>query len=105
MKPPSLLLPLIKQEISGVPIISLINNKSTFAALIDTGADHSILDSRLVKKLGLQVKPAHELSLLCANDETINTIGKAELNVQIGDKPTSHSFYVLEKLALPCIIG
>src|SRR5688572_30482216 len=104
MTAPSLLLPLLKQD-TGVPITSLISNNSTFQALIDTGADYSTIDRKLAEKLRVNILPCENVHLLCANDETIKVSGKTDLNIQLGDKKITHSFYILSKLALPCIIG
>ncbi|CAL8119144.1 unnamed protein product [Orchesella dallaii] len=71
------------------------------------GSTYSLITSKLVKNLGLEIDYNSLIQLKCANSTNMKSIGTADIEIQLGRSLISHKFHVMSDSALaqPCIIG
>ena len=89
----------------GVPMVSITSDYKDFPAVMDTGCTNSLLEYKLARNLNRNFLSVGESSFTCTNKEELKPIGKTAVTVQLGNKCISHVFYVVDKLAYPCILG
>jgi len=88
---------------NGVPSVNAKMRNSTVPRLVGTGADYSVMDSKLAKKLC--PKSQNGLKMLDISRSKFKPRGKVSLNSQIGINQIKCGFMEMEKLLIPCIIG
>ena len=81
--------------------------KQRIRALIDTGAEVSIISDRVFHNLQRHSKLQTNvnLELQCANGNPLQVLGVASLDFKIGNKIFKHHFYVVKNLSRNCLLG
>ena len=76
-------------------------------ALVDTGADVSVISNRLYSTIrnGVRTRPPPPVNLKSANGGRIKIVGEAELNFNLGGRLIAHSFLIVEGVKTECILG
>ena len=82
--------------------------KISFAALYDTGATKSVMNTDLYRTLDPSfetLSPSVAVDLYDVHDRKLKTLGTASLHIKYGDEILQQQFIVTENIAEPCIFG
>jgi len=74
-------------------------------ALLDSGSDICLIRKSFATKFHKPIKPCKSVRLTTASCHKIKPFGKMELEFQLGHKKFNYTFYVIEKLPIPILIG
>ena len=78
---------------------------ATAEALVDTGADRSLLSADLALRIpGIALKETDTV-LFAADQEPMAVIGMAYVDIAVGSRRLNHRFYVTKDLRPVCILG
>ena len=86
--------------------VSIKLGRRTYRALVDTGAEVSVMSDRVYRSL----RPIPELqkrkvNLQAANGSPLHIDGLARLQIKIGNQVTPHDFFVIKNLNRNFILG
>ena len=71
----------------------------TYRALVDKGAEVSVISSRVFKKLRPRLElQKKDIKLLTADGSPLHVEGLCRLQIQIGNKSTPHDFFIGKNL-------
>lgn len=90
-----------KISLTGNPSSCLVKfGKNKFRALIDTGAEGSLISRKMSHSLSFppKVNKNQKPYLQAANGESLSVVGRVNLSFKINGLPLSHNFYVTEGL-------
>jgi len=86
--------------------ITIKLGSTTFRALIDTGAEVSVINSRVYRALKPRPKLTNKkINLQTANGSSLTMEGMAYLQVKIGKRIIPHEFFVVKNLNRNIILG
>ena len=91
----------------GKPKSVVINfQKNRVRALVDTGAEVSLINYKVFQNLKQKpkIRPPPS-SLHCANGGPLHIKGVTELNFKLGEEMFTHTFYVVTNLFRNCLLG
>ena len=91
-------------KFQGRPSVDVQVEGKRMNCLLDTGAGINVLSASGWKKLGSKQLEECEMKLRCANNSTLETMGKVSLNVQVGNK-SKQIVFMVGKLVVPEMIG
>ena len=92
--------------LNGRPSLYCKLNGEEVNCLLDTGASISVVDRTIVDKLqNIKINVSHTGNVKCANESKVTILGRAKLNVNIGDESHEINFYVSERLSPKVIAG
>ena len=77
-------------------------------ALVDTGADISVMSKQFLNKTGFthgQLKPASCKTIIAVNGQHVRILGKIQLCISIQNKSFNHLVHVLDNLHHSLILG
>lgn len=96
-----------KIEISGNPSTTVIKiGKQKLRALLDTGAEVSIISNRIFKMLPNKPRLRKEsMTLQSVSSTPLKVIGSADISFQITHLTLRHKFYVVDGMNRNCILG
>jgi gag-polyprotein putative aspartyl protease len=80
-------------------------NDTEIQAIIDTGAATNIISNKLLDKLGLEIQESSGARFTIANGEKAASLGKTEIEIEIGDWIIPITVEVIESRNKDLIIG
>jgi len=86
----------------------VINGKIPTQALVDTGAGSSCVDENYVVQHKIKINklsPNDDHAFTIADKSTIKVLGKAHIELTIGNEIFDHSFHVISNLSVDIILG
>jgi len=86
----------------------IINGKIPMQALVDTGAGSSCVDEKYVRDNKMTINHLTETddhAFTIADKTTIKVLGKAHIELTIGNEIFDHSFQVISNLSVDIILG
>lgn len=94
-------------NLAGSPSSILVKLKGQrYRALVDTGADISLIHSRVYNQVKKTVRlEASDISLQTVNGEPLRFRGKVTIPLQIGKEKVSHTFLVVDGISRNVLLG
>ena len=86
--------------------VSIRLGRRTYRALVDTGAEVSVISERVYRSL--RPKPElikKKINLQAANGSPLHIVGSTRLHVKIGNQLTPHDFFIVRNLSRNFILG
>ena len=80
-------------------------NSRTVAALIDTGADVSVISEQLFKGLDVIITKIPSVSLKSATGDRVRVLGEANIVISVGGRQVETKFLVVSGIKTDCILG
>jgi transposase InsO family protein len=94
---------------AGDPYCTFLVHKQRLAALLDTGANVSLISYCCLQTVNILLEPSPVDIALCAADgrpiASSNIVGVARLPFSIGDREFNHTFFVLSETSHDLIVG
>ena len=96
---------LIEYDImGGRPSVNLKINGIKIGCLLDTGAKISVIELKLLNRIGIYKIKESDISIKCANESQLQIVGKVNIKVELNNLYKKIDFYVAKKIS-PAVIG
>ena len=93
------------QKFAGRPSIRISINGVQGDALLDTGANINVIDSKFIKNIRIHQMKRTTLDAKCANGEGLKIIGKVTLETNLLNNIKQIDFYVVENMNPQILAG
>ena len=100
-------MPIFKIELAGNPNSCIIKiNKQKFRALLDSGAEVSLIHTKVYKSLKNKPKLKKQTALLqSVKGDSIDVDGCALIEYEIGKEKQEHEFFIVPQMNRNIILG
>jgi len=76
-----------------------------FNALLDTGASHSIIQSKVANLLKLKTLDSNVSEIIIGNSCTVKPVGSCKIKFKFSNQIFSHNFLIMSDLPFPVVLG
>ena len=95
---------IVYDKMGGRPSVTIHMNTISKQCLLDTGARMNVMDSSILKDIGISHLKEYGDKIWCANGSPLETLGRIKLKIKIGMREENVLFVVVKSVS-PSMIG